>query len=131
MKYKLLKFHLYQFLFTLSLLLFPKITLAQTGLPEELRPRYIPNVGGTTAEDKIFSFTGNIILTIMQIAGGVAIILIIYNGFRYAISRGEDSEIEQAKTNLLWIIGGLFLIMISYIVIRFAVQITLIAEEAN
>lgn len=131
MNIKLLKYRLYQSLFLVSLLFAPKSTLAQTGLPEELRPRYVPNVRGASAEDQVFSFAGNIIITIMQIAGGVAIILIIYNGFRYAISRGEDSEIEQAKTNLLWIIGGLFLIMISYIVIRFVVQITLIAEEAN
>lgn len=131
MNIKFLQYKIYQLLFLLSLLLAPKSVLAQTGLPEDLRPRYIPNVRGATAEDKIFSFTGNIIITIMQIAGGVAILLLIYNGFRYAISRGEDSEIEQAKTNILWIIGGLFLIMISYIVIRFVVQVTLIAEEAN
>jgi hypothetical protein len=131
MSYKIIKYQIYQILFLISLLLSTKTALAQTGLPEDLRPRYIPNVRGVTAEEKIFSFTGNTIITIMQISGGIAVILIIYNGFQYAISRGEDSEIEKAKTNLLWIIGGLILMMTAYVIIRFVVQITLVAEEAN
>ena len=67
----------------------------------------------------------------MQIVGGVAIILIIYNGFKYTIARGEESEIEQSKTNLMWIIGGLILMTIAYVVIRFVVKLTLIVDEVN
>jgi hypothetical protein len=126
-----LKYWIYKILFATAILTSAKTTLAVTQLDIELKPDYLPNVAGATAEDKIYSFTGNLIITMMQIVGGVAIILIIYNGFKYTIARGEESEIEQSKTNLMWIIGGLILMTIAYVVIRFVVKLTLIVDEVN
>lgn len=130
MKFKILKVQFYRALLAFSTLLFSQTSLAQT-LPSELKPSYIPNVGDGSAEDKIYSFSGNLIITMVQIVGGVAIVLIIFNGIKYTLSRGEDTEIEASKTNLLWIMGGLILIMISYVVIRFVIKITLLADEVN
>ena len=128
-KFKLYQYYLYAVCLNLSLLTLPKSVQAQLQLPNELRPNYIPDVVGATPEEKIYSFTGNLIITLMQVVGGIAIILIIFNGFKYAISRGEESELEQNKTNLLWIAGGLILMVISYVVIRFVVRVTLIIDE--
>jgi heme/copper-type cytochrome/quinol oxidase subunit 2 len=130
MKFKILKVKLYNFLLLASTVVFSQTSLAQS-LPSELKPSYIPNIAEGSAEDKIYSFSGNLIITMVQVVGGVAIVLIIFNGIKYTVSRGEDSEIEQSKTNLLWIIGGLVLIMISYVVIRFVVKITLLVDEVN
>jgi hypothetical protein len=107
----------------------PKSLQAQLQLPNDLRPNYVPDIAGANAEEKIYTFTGSLIITIMQVVGGVAIILIIFNGFKYTIARGEESELEQSKTNLLWIGGGLILMMVAYVVIRFVVRVTLIVDE--
>lgn len=128
---KKLKYWIYNISFIISTFFIAKNANAQVSLPNDLRPQYVPDIAGNTAEDKIFNLSGSIIITIMQLAGGVAILVIIISGFKYIIARGEEGEIEQAKNNIFWAIGGLLLIMISYIVIRFVVKVTLVIDEAN
>lgn len=125
------QFWIYTICFSAINFLNPTNLLAQVSLPEDLRPNYIPNIAGESAEDKIFNLSGSLIITIMQLAGGVAILVLILNGFNYIIARGEEGEIEQAKTNIFWALGGLILIMISYVIIRFVVKVTLVVDEIN
>ncbi len=130
-KISIFQFWIYTICFSAINFLNPTNLLAQVSLPEDLRPNYIPNIAGTSAEDKIFNLSGSLIITIMQLAGGVAILVLIINGFNYIIARGEEGEIEQAKTNIFWALGGLILIMISYVIIRFVVKVTLVVDEIN
>jgi hypothetical protein len=130
-KLSLIKYSLYQTLFLISSFIFSPTTFAQLQLNRDLKPDYLPDIPGTSAEEKIQNFSGNFIVTLLQISGGVAVILIIYNGFQYIKSRGDDGEIDQAKTNITWIIGGLVLLMVSYVVVRFVIKVSLIPDELN
>jgi hypothetical protein len=128
---KKLQYWAYLVGFNLLFLISPQALLAQVALPSDLRPNYIPDIAGNSAEDKIFNLSGSLIITIMQLSGGVAILILIINGFNYILARGEEGEMEQAKTNIFWALGGLILIMISYVIIRFVVKLTLIVDEVN
>lgn len=130
-KLKLLKYWIFLVALQVSTLLFSSSALAQVQLPADLKPDYVPDVPGLTAEDKIYGISGNIIVTISQLVGGIAVILIIYNGFKYTISRGEEDVIGETKGNLGYIAAGLVLIAISYVVIRFVVKATLFVDEIN
>jgi hypothetical protein len=130
-KLQFFKFWTYQTIFLLSSFLYSPTSFAQVQLNRDLKPAYLPDIPGTSAEEKIQNFSGNFIVTLLQISGGVAVILIIYNGFQYITSRGDDGEIDQAKTNITWIIGGLVLLMVSYVVVRFVIKVSLIPDELN
>jgi len=59
-----------------------------------------------------------VITPIFFVAGGVAVIIIIYSGFRIVIARGEEEGITVAKNSFLWALLGLGLIMVSYTLVR-------------
>ena len=127
---ELIKYHLYRVLFAGSLLLAPASVKAQVGLPEELRPEYLPDIGrGESAEGKIYAVTGDVIIVAMQVVGGLAIIMIIIAGIRYVLAGGEEEGITKAKTTLMWTIGGLILLFLVLAIINFVVNLTLVAEE--
>ena len=129
MKFVKLKYLLFQILFSVAGILGPKTALAQVPLNDELRPEYLPDIQGATANEKIFGLAGNLIAAVLQIAGGVTIIFIIIVGFRYILAGGEEEKVGKAKTTLMWVIGGLILLMISYVIVRFVVKISLVTEE--
>ncbi len=126
-----LKYYTYCLLSFIGYSLLPATAKAQIQLPSDLKPNYIPDVEGATAADKINNVAGNLIITVLQVAGGVAVILIIVTAFNYVIAQGEEEKISQAKTTMGWIIGGLLLIATSYAIIRFVIKLTLITEEAS
>ena len=112
-------------------MLTPMTAKAQIGLPEELRPEYLPDIGrGGSAEDKIYAVTGDVIIVAMQLVGGIAIIMIIIAGIRYVMSRGEEEGITKAKSTLTWTIGGLILLFLVLAIINFVVKLTLVTGEA-
>lgn len=126
-----LKYYIYNLLTFFGYMLLPSTARAQIQLPTDLKPSFIPDVEGTTAEDKINATAGNLIITVLQVAGGVAVILIIVAAFNYVLANGEEEKISQTKTTMTWILGGLILIAASYAIIRFVIKVTLITEEAN
>lgn len=125
-----IKYFIYRFLFLLGLSLSPISVRAQVSLPDDLRPEYVPasTIDGS-AEDKITRLGGDFIITAMQIVGGIAIFFIILAGLRYVISIGEEDKVTKAKTALMWSIGGLILLLLSYAIVRFIVKIALVADE--
>ena len=81
------------FLLGLSLVLSPNLALAQI--------------------EEIFSRVGNIINLALSFIIPVAVIAIIIVGYQYLTSVGNSDQMEKAKTNLLWIILGLIIIILA------------------
>lgn len=52
----------------------------------------------------------------------VAVIMIIYAGFRYVTSEGDNSQIAAAKNTLLYAIVGLVVVAVAQLVVRFVVD---------
>jgi len=58
-----------------------------------------------------------IIQPIFFLAGGVAIIIVMYSSFRLIAARGEEEGVTAAKKSLIWALVGLALVMLSYTII--------------
>lgn len=72
----------------------------------------------------IFPLIANVISWLLEFAGVVAVIMIIYSGIRFMFSGGDPKQIEGAKKTLLYAVLGLVLIFLSFAIIRFISQVT-------
>ncbi len=112
-------------------------SLTSVGIDPEIKQElnFLPDVSlqsaTATPEEKVFSFAGDIIITILQFAGGVAVLFIVINAAKMLLAAGEEDKITEAKTGLLWAIGGLILMILSYTIIEFVVNLGLFVEQAN
>jgi len=59
------------------------------------------------------------------VAGAVAVIMLLYSGILFALSRGEDRKVERAKRTALFALMGLIVALLSYAIVRF-VLVTLL-----
>ncbi|MFH1508554.1 MAG: pilin [bacterium] len=63
-----------------------------------------------------------IISGLLAIIGAVAVALIVWGGFRYMISRGNQQEVEYAKTVITYAFVGLAVVATSYIIVQFLIN---------
>lgn len=64
------------------------------------------------------SIVNTVINVMLFIVGILCVIMIIYSGIRYVISRGQDTEVKNAKNTLLYAIVGLIIAMIAYALVN-------------
>jgi heme O synthase-like polyprenyltransferase len=57
-------------------------------------------------------------------AGVVAVIFIIYAGFRYVTSEGDQKRIDSARKTLTWSIIGLIIVIMAYFIVSLIGVIT-------
>jgi hypothetical protein len=53
------------------------------------------------------------------IVGAIAIIMIIYGGFRYITSGGDSGKVGSAKNTLIYAIIGLIIVALAQLIVRF------------
>lgn len=53
------------------------------------------------------------------IIGAVAVIMIIYGGFKYITSGGNDSNVGAAKNTILYAVIGLIIVALAQVIVRF------------
>lgn len=70
-----------------------------------------------TIED-IKILIANVISLALTIAGGIAIILLIWAGFQYFTAYGNEEKATKAKTTITWVIIGLVVIILAKIIIQ-------------
>ena len=82
-----------------------KTILATTGNPNE------------QGFDTILAFIRLVVDIVMQIAGIIAFLMIIYGGILYLTAYGQEAKLETAKKTLIWsIVGFVLIVFASYIV---------------
>jgi len=97
---------------TLAMLL-PSVAMAQlVGTP----------VPPGTARGDLASVILNIINYVLAIVGVVALAYLIYGGFRYITSGGNESVIEEAKGIIINAIIGIVVIGVSAAIVNFVVR---------
>jgi len=78
---------------------------------------------GNSQPVNLFNGDGAIFTTIVEtmlfIVGAVAVIMLIYGGFRYVISGGNASSVTAAKNTILYAIVGVIVALLSYAIIDF------------
>lgn len=60
-----------------------------------------------------------VINTLLVWGGAVAVLFIIFGGFRYIISMGNPEGVEKARNTVLYAILGLILIFVAYLVVAY------------
>jgi type IV secretion system pilin len=101
-------------IFGLSL---PLIVSAQQILP----PNNISNYPGNTGS-RFTDIVFYLIRIALGITGIIAVAFIIYGGFRYITSAGNDEAAEGAKKTIINAIIGLIVVILSYVIISVVVN---------
>lgn len=70
---------------------------------------------------KLFS---NTVSALLALSGIVLFIMILSGGIKFITSGGDPKAVEGAKKTITYAVGGLFLILISYLILVFIGQIT-------
>lgn len=100
------------------------IGVGNTGLPSNL-----PRLGLEGVTDPISAvetiLLNYIITPIFVLAGGVAVIVIMYSAFQIITARGEEEGLSAAKTTLTWAFLGLGLVMLAYTIVSNLARIIL------
>jgi Type IV secretion system pilin len=61
---------------------------------------------------------------LLSLIGTIAVISLLYGGFLYITSQGEDNKVEQAKHLILYSVIGLIIIGISAIIVNVVISLT-------
>ena len=71
--------------------------------------------------DKLITSIVNIFSVIV---GLIAVVMIIYGGFRYITSGGDSTRVNGAKNTILYAIIGLIVVALAQIIVRFVLNRT-------
>lgn len=63
-------------------------------------------------------FIGSIFAIILSLAGGIAVLLIIYSGYRMVASQGNPEKLEEARQQLVSAIVGLLFLIFSLVILQ-------------
>jgi len=78
--------------------------------------------GVTQGRNTVQQTIRNIINIFSIIVGAVAVIMIIFGGFRYITSGGDSNNIGSAKNTILYAIVGLVIVAIAQAVVQFVLN---------
>lgn len=74
------------------------------------------------SEEGLNKLIAQIINIFSIIVGVVAVIMIIYGGFRYITSGGDSSKVGDAKNTILYAIIGLILVALAQFIVKFVLE---------
>ena len=77
--------------------------------PEQLDIPMSGEVDSTTVE--------NLLQIVFGVAGGVAMLIIIYAGIQYILSRGEPEKTKKARDTIIYAAVGLTLAMLAFSIV--------------
>jgi len=113
----------------ITLLTNASMAFGQVVMDSHLKPGFAPSF--TAGTNNSSSITGTIQViagSLIYVAGPIAVLMIAIGGFRYVTSRGDSTQMENAKKTILYAIIGLVVIIISWAI---AVNIALIFSTTN
>lgn len=88
-----------------------------------------PTIGCVNAPTGILSSETDLFPLILKladfltlIAGGIALILLVYGGIQYSLAMGEEERTNQAKRTIKWSMIGLILSITAFSVVEFVLK---------
>lgn len=84
------------------------------GAVNNIRPA---DVGDTSLE----SYIQTIINVLLGLIGVVAVIMLIYGGFRYVLSGGNEKSTSAAKDTILFAIIGIVVAVLAFAIVNFVI----------
>jgi hypothetical protein len=80
------------------------------------------NEGGDSGRSTITNIASKVVNIFSLIVGAVAVIMIIYGGFRYITSGGDSNSVGSAKNTLIYAIVGLILVAMAQFLVHFVLN---------
>ena len=59
--------------------------------------------------------------TLLLVIGLISVVMLIYGGFRYIISGGDNKKVTDAKNTILYAIIGLIISLLAYAIVNFVI----------
>ncbi len=78
--------------------------------------------------EHIYTLIINIINVLLGIGAFIAFAMILYGGFIYLTSYGDENKTTTAKNTLTWSIVGIIVIMLAVVIVNF-VTVTLLGSN--
>jgi hypothetical protein len=103
----------------------PITTLAQGIILDNTPNPGLP--GKIKGDNTTGTFSGTvygIIQIVLSVVGLIAVAYIIYGGFRYVTSAGDEKAVGEAKKTILNAIIGLIVVILSYVLVRVVTNAT-------
>lgn len=116
------------FIFCAITILLPFLTLAADYTPPAQAPASgqtastpassttLPNPLGTTNINDIIK---RVIQTFLGILGGIALLMFLWGGAQWLVSRGNPKMVQAGKNTIIWAILGIIVIFSAYILLQF------------
>lgn len=76
------------------------------------------------AGSKVNDLIRQVINIISLVVGVVAVVMVIYGGFKYITSGGEGGNVSSAKNTILYAIIGLVIVALAQVIVRFVLSKT-------
>lgn len=110
---------------------FAPAALAQQGYGIPVKPELAPLTDISTGSSEA---SLNVVLQIIAggliyIAAPIAIFMIAFYGFRLSSSFGGQEDLDGPKKGIQWAIGGLLVIMLSVVIVRFVLTTVLSTDQ--
>jgi uncharacterized membrane protein len=80
--------------------------------------------GAGDLDTGISALAGKVVNIFSVIVGVVAVIMVIYGGFRYIISGGDSSRVGTAKNTLIYAIIGLIIVALAQLIVHYVLSTT-------
>ena len=82
------------------------------------------STNATNANSEIGKIAQNVVNIFSYVVGAIAVIMIIYGGFRYITSGGDSNSVGSAKNTLIYAIVGLVIVALAQIIVHFVLNQT-------
>lgn len=90
----------------------------------------LQNFGEDTVKDGVVTFNGlevvfnNVVSVVLGFAGIALFIMLVVGGFRFIMAGDDPKAVEGAKKTLTYAVGGMVLIALSFLILRFIQEFT-------
>jgi hypothetical protein len=90
----------------------------------ELKFQTTPGTACTTfqEEDNVNKVVALVINIFSVVVGIIAVIMIVYGGFRYITSGGDTTKITSARNTILYAIIGLIIVALAQFIVKFVLE---------
>lgn len=85
----------------------------------------------TGQDDKVNNVIALVINIFSIIVGVIAVIMIVYGGFRYITSGGDTTKVTSARNTILYAIIGLIIVALAQFIVKFVLAKALNSTTAS
>ena len=79
---------------------------------------------GDASVSGLYGLAAQVVNIFSIIVGIIAVIMIIYGGFKYITSGGDSGNVSGAKNTLIYAIVGLIIVALAQFIVRFVLNTT-------